>query len=324
MILNVHAQREGAVNVAVLFFIGGLLIAGDLAVGTVRRIQQGNGAVAGNLQARGNGHDGHVVLLRQRGGDVAVPQVGQQDVGGLEGVMAPIALADDALNGGNAVVRQDAVQIGQFPIRHRPRQNEQLAAGLYILGEHFRLFPGDIRSRGVNHQRRGILGNFVHVQQGQGLRLHVFLFQLACEGIRQGRLAMALQGVEDGQPGADHIVDGGGNGALAVEGGGVGIGISTALGHIDVRIGHIAVLLPGDHHQRVVADVLIGVLPGKGGVHIRISLHHFDMIRQALIFGKQIVNDIVLLAGLDDPVNGHVLLQRVDHGLCIAGNGIEL
>ena len=135
---------------------------------------------------------------------------------------------------------------------------------------------------------------------------------------------MALQGIELGKLGAHHIVDGGGDGPLAVKGGGVGIGILAALGDIDVRVGDIAVFLPGDHNEGVVCHGLVGILLGKGGVHIRVLFHHLDAVRQAVVFGKEIVNHIVLLTGLDHPVNGHVLLQGVHHRLGIAGDGIEL
>ena len=325
MVLNVHAQGEGAVNVAFLFLVGGLLVARELTVGAVRGVQQGHRlAIRSDLQSGGNGDDGHILLLRQRGGNVAVRQIRQQHIGSLEGIVLPVALADDALSGSNAVVRENAVEVGQLPVCHRPCQSQQLAAGLHVLGKHVGLFRGEIRSRGIDHQRRRILGDLVHGQQRQRFRLNVLLLQLICEGLRQVSLAVSLQGVHNGQLGADHIVNGRGNGSLAVEGGGVGIGISTALGHIDVRIGHVAVLLPGDHDEGIVAHGLIGVLLGKGRVHIRVFLHHIDVVGQAVIFGKQIVDDIVLLAGLDHPIDGHVLLQCIHHSLGVAGDGIEL
>ena len=49
-----------------------------------------------------------------------------------------------------------------------------------------------------------------------------------------------------------------------------------------------------------------------------------DVVGQALVLVEQILDDVVLLAGLDDPVDGHVLLQGVHHNLGVAGDGVEL
>ena len=78
------------------------------------------------------------------------------------------------------------------------------------------------------------------------------------------------------------------------------------------------------YDQAVVLDHLIGVLLGKGGIHVWILFRHCNVVGQALVFVQQIFDDRILCAGLDDPIDAHILLQGVDHRLGIAGNGIEL
>ena len=170
----------------------------------------------------------------------------------------------------------------------------------------------------------GLLGDLVHRQQGEGVHLNVLLLDLVAEGGGQLLLAVALQHVELGQVLSDHVVDGGGDGALAVKGGVVGVGVHVRLLDVDVVVADEAAAVAALHHQAVVLHRLVGVLLGKGGVHVRVLLDHRDVVGQALVLVEQVLDDVVLLAGLDDPVDGHVLFQGVDHHLGVAGDGVEL
>ena len=135
---------------------------------------------------------------------------------------------------------------------------------------------------------------------------------------------MALQDVDLRELLADYIVNGGGNGALTVEGGVVGVGVHVCLVEVDVIVADEAVLVPALHHQTVVLYRLVGVLLCKGGVDIGVLFLHRNVVGETFVFVQQVLNDLILLAGLNDPVDGHVLFQSIDHYLGVTGNGVEL
>lgn len=88
-----HRQRERAVGVTVLFFVGGHGVADGFAERLVGgRQQSGHAAVAAHNQALGNGHDDMAGFLGQRVGDVAAFNVGHQYVGGGEGIMFAVGI----------------------------------------------------------------------------------------------------------------------------------------------------------------------------------------------------------------------------------------
>ena len=135
---------------------------------------------------------------------------------------------------------------------------------------------------------------------------------------------MAFQQIQLGQILGHHIVDGRGDGSLSVKGDIVVIGVEVCLLDIDVLIANVPAPVSAFHDQAVVLYRLAGVLLGKGGVDVGVFLDHGNVVGQALVFAQEVFNHRVLLAGLHDPVDGHVLLQRVDHHLGVAGDGVEL
>ena len=238
--------------------------------------------------------------------------------------MLPVGLDHNPLVGRHAVLGQEAVEVVQGGAIHRAGHDQQFAAAGHIVGEHIPLLPGDVAGGGVDEEAGGVLRNGVHGQQGEVVQLHVRLLQLILEGGGQLALAVALQPVELGLLGVDHIIDGRGDGALAVKGGVVGVGVHVRLGQIDIVVGNKPAALPALHHQAVVLHRLVGVLLGEGGVDVGVFLDHGNVVGQALVFAQEVFDHRVLLAGLHDPVDGHVLLQRVDHHLGVAGDGVEL
>ena len=200
--------------------------------------------------------------------------------------MFPVALHHNALIGGDAVVGKEAVEVFQAALFHGARHHQQLAAAGDVVREHILLLRGDIAGGGVDHHAVGVLRDGVYRQQGEGLKLHVLLFHLVGEGGGQIRLAVALQHVDLGLVCVDHVVDGGGDGALAVEGGVVGVGGKVCLGEVDVIIGNVAVAVAALHHQAVVCHRFVGVLLGKGGVDVRVLFLHRNMVGEALVLAQ--------------------------------------
>ena len=327
VVLNADAHGKGAVDVSVLLVVGGQAVPGRLAEGGVRGGQQlGDGAVFGaaHRQALGDGHQRIIALVDQRIGHVAAGQVGQQHVGRAEGIVLAVLLHHDALGRGDAVVFQQAVQVGQGAVLSGAGADQQLAAAGHVVLQHGHFLVGKIGGGRVDQYAVSLGRDLVHRQKRQGVDLVVFLLQLVREGGGQLGLAVALQHIKLGQVLCDHIVDGRGDGALAVEGGGVGVGVHAALGDVDIVIADIAAAVAGLNDQAVVGDLLVGVLLGEGGVDVGVALGHGDVVGQALVLAQQVFDDVVLLARLHHPVDGHVLLQGVDHHLGVGGDGVQL
>ena len=239
--------------------------------------------------------------------------------------MFPVAVHDNTLAGRHAVIREQAVQVFQDALFHGPCHDQQLAAAAHIIGQHILFLRGDVAGGGIDHDAVGLLGDLVHSQQGQLAGFHVLLFDLLGKVGGQFRLAVSLQDIDLGVLLAGDIVDSGGNGALAVKGGGVvGAGVDVDLAEVDVLKANIAALIAALHDQTVVLDSLAGVLLGEGGVDVGVLLDDLYMVGEAFIFAQQVLDDLVLLAGLDDPIDGHILLQGVDHHFGVAGDRVEL
>ena len=135
---------------------------------------------------------------------------------------------------------------------------------------------------------------------------------------------MSLQNIHLWKLLTDHIINGGGNSAFPVKGGIVGIGIEIRLLNIDIGIAYKPISLPALHHQTVVLNHLIRILLGKGRKYIRILFDNLNVFGKAVVFIKEILNHLILLTGLDDPIDGHILLQGIYNYLRITGNGIKL
>ena len=135
---------------------------------------------------------------------------------------------------------------------------------------------------------------------------------------------MALENINLGLLFIDHIVDGGSNGTLTVKGGVIRVGCHVRFLQIDVIVGDEAAAVAALHHQTVVFCGFVGVLLGEGGIDIGVFLDHLNVIGKTVVFAQQVFNDLVLFAGLHDPVDRDILLQGVDHHLGVAGNGIQL
>lgn len=226
--------------------------------------------------------------LHEGVGDGMAGHLGEKDVG-IAGIVLPVSLHHDALGGAHSVVGEQAVQIAQGTLFSGAGHDQQLSARFRVAGEHLHL-----------------------------------LLDLLLEIVGQSLLAMSLHHIQLGEILGDHIVDGGGNGTLPVKGGVVGVGVDIGLLDVDVVVPDEAAALPALHHEAVVLHRLAGVLLGKGGIDVGILLDHRDVVGEAVIFVQEGLDHIVLLAGLDDPVDGHVLLQRIDHHLGVAGDGVEL
>ena len=135
---------------------------------------------------------------------------------------------------------------------------------------------------------------------------------------------MAFQHIELGQLLGGDIVDGRGDGPLAVKRGRIAVRIQVRVADVDVVVADKAAAVAAFHHQAVVGHVLVGVGLGKGGVDVGVALDDADMAGQCLVFREQVLDDLVLLAGLDDPVDRDVLVQRVDDDLGVGRDGVEL
>ena len=224
--------------------------------------------------------------------------------------MRAVGVDDKAVLGGDAVVGQQAIQIFQHAALHRAGADQQPAAAGDIIGEHLLFLGGKIALGRVDQEAGGVLRDGVHLQQREGLHLHILLFDLAGKRGGQLALAVALQQIDLGVFVAGHIVDGRGDGPLPVEVGGVvAAGVGVDLPQIDVGQGDIAALIAAFHHQAVVGHLLVGVLLGEGGVNVGVALFHRDVVGEAVVFFQQVLDDVVLLAGLDDPVDGHILFS---------------
>ena len=192
--------------------------------------------------------------------------------------MLPVLLHHNALCGGDAVVFQKTVQVGQGSILCGTGTDHQLAAAGHIVGQHGHFLLRQIGGGRINQDAVRFLGNFIHSQKRQGVDLVVFLFQLVREGGRQFGFAMTFQDIQLGQVLGGNIVDGRGDGTLPVERGTVAVGVDIRLGHIDVVVADVPVPVAALHHKAVIGHILIGVLFGKGGIDVRIPLDHRNVV----------------------------------------------
>ena len=69
-----------------------------------------------------------------------------------------------------------------------------------------------------------------------------------------------------------------------------------------------------DHDQVVVVDGVVGILGGESRIDVRVLLDQLEVVAQLDILLQQSLEDIVLLAGLHNPVDGNVLFQPCDDG----------
>ena len=116
------------------------------------------------------------------------------------------------------------------------------------------------------------------------MRLDIFLLQLILERLWKLCLSMSLQHVHLRQLVADHIVDGGSDGAFSVKRGIVGIGIWIGILQINIIIADKTVLIPALYYQAVILNCFISILLGESRIDIRVFLDHLDMVRQTRIF----------------------------------------
>ncbi len=238
--------------------------------------------------------------------------------------MASIRFHHDAFGGFHAVGGQQAIQGGKSALFRRPGDDQQLTAAGQVAFQQLHLFLGKITLGGVDQKGVGVLGNLIGTQQGEALQLQIGLFDLILELAGKGLLPVAFQGIDLGQLLGDHIVDGRGDGSLPVEGIDVGIGGVVHVRQVDVVIADVPALVAALHDQAVVGYVLVGILAGEGGKHVRVLLHHGNVGGQPFVLAQKIFDDLVLLAGLNHPVDGHVLLEGVRHHLGAAGDGVEI
>ena len=93
------------------------------------------------------------------------------------------------------------------------------------------------------------------------------------------------------------------------------------LGHFLIdNIIDIPAAVAAFYNETVIGNRFRCVLCRKSRINIRILLDNLNMIRQAFIFIKQIFDYIVFRIRLHDPINCHILFQRIDHCLGIACN----
>ena len=238
--------------------------------------------------------------------------------------MGLVLLHHDALRRRDAVGLQEAVEVGQPGSLHGAGHHQQAAAAGHIGRQRVPLRLGDVALGRVDDEAGGVLRDLGSIQEGEVLHGDVLLLQTVGEGGRQILLPVAGESIDHRLVGVCHIVDGGGDGPLAVKAGGVAVGVHGRVGEIDVLIADIAAAVAALHHQGVVVNGAVRVLLGEGGVHVRIPLLHGDMVREALVPVQELADHVVLLVGLDDPVDGDILRQGVHHAFGVAGDGVEL
>lgn len=135
---------------------------------------------------------------------------------------------------------------------------------------------------------------------------------------------MPFQQVQLGLLLVHHIIDRGGDGPLSIKGSIIGVGIQVRFLEVDVIVSDEPAAFSALHDEAVVRNSLIRILLGKGGENIRILFDDFNIVREAFILAQQVLDHLILFAGLYDPVDRHVLFQCVHHHLCVAGDGVEL
>ena len=130
---------------------------------------------------------------------------------------------------------------------------------------------------------------------------------------------------------AHHVVDGAGQLAFSAEAPvfRTVVVIAGVVHHENVVIVHVPVPLPGLHDQAVFREA-VGILLGEGGEHVRVLLHHADLVAEGLVAAQQGFEVFFLPPAADDPVNRH-LVRQATHQLfrllrqCeqLIGRGVE-
>ena len=144
----------------------------------------------------------------------------------------------------DAVVLQNAVQVGELRFVNRACDHQQLAAVFGVIPQHIQLNIGNVALGGVDHHRIGFLWHKVHIQQGNGFQLDIFLFQCFRECGGQIAFPVTFQQVQDGQLLAHHIVNGGGDGTFTVKARHIGVGIIVGFVLVNIIIADAAVPFP--------------------------------------------------------------------------------
>lgn len=92
------------------------------------------------------------------------------------------------------------------------------------------------------------------------------------------------------------------------------------LAYVNIVIADITVPVAAFHHKAVVGHILVGILLRKSGVYVGIALDHRDVVGQALVLAQQVLDHIVLFAGLHDPVKAYRTFASLDRGLNVGAS----
>ena len=119
-----------------------------------------------------------------------------------------------------------------------------------------------------------------------------------------------------------------GTGELLLPGEGLGIGAGIVIGVLVVGVDIVVADIPvagalGDQ-QGVVIDLGNAVVIQKRGIQVRVPGSEDEVGGLCLVALQQLLQARVLLAGLDNPVDGHVLGKPLQQLPALLGQGIEL
>ena len=231
---------------------------------------------------------------------------------------------DHAVHCGDTVIGEQALEIIQAHAIHRTSDDEELAASVGVICKLRFFFLGDIRLRLINEHSVGFFRHAVVREQGELRRFDVFLGDLICEGLRQLLFTVAFEHVKLRQLVGDNVVDRRGDRAFAVEGRGVGIRVEIRIRHINILVSDVAAAVAAFDDETVVRHILIGVLLRERRIHVRIFLLDRDMVRKAVILIEQRFDDRILLVGLHDPVDRHIVLEVIHNRLRVARDRVKL
>ena len=264
----------------------------------------------------------------QRGGFLCTGIIRQQVKGRVAiEVVVGIALHHKALGAGQAELGHHSIQIGGTIIGIRQQQHAasaaQVAAQLAQL-IHQTACAGKVLRRIVDNKQVTVLGDGlgeqVKCRDGQ-----VLAFQRIGQGGSQRLLAVVGGVVHMAALSAGQLVDGRGDPAFTVKGhvGRTGGGIITVIVVVKLcGIQHLA-LFPANQDQPTGGQILCAVLGRKGRVDCRIFQLPGDMAALGGVFVQQLGDDLVLIAGLGQIVNGHILRQVVGHLSGALAQGVE-
>ena len=285
---NRDGEGEGAVDVAVLLFVGAHGVTAELGIGGVRGREQLGHAdrVARRFahdEALGQGQAHVIAALGEGRGYLVTAVLGQKVDGRGEEVVAVAALDDDAVRGGDAVVLHDGLEVRELrAVLERAGDEDELASGLEVLEYCVALGLRDVAHGGVYEQAVRVLGHAVAREQGQALELDVLLGYSALKGAGELALAVAGEGVELGQVLVRDVVDGAGERALAREALGVGAGgvVVAVVVLVDAGVADVGVPVAALDDEAVVVDGALGVLLHEGGLHVGVDLGDGELARE--------------------------------------------